>query len=199
MAIKIATIITKKYRFGIIGTSPLIQHKWSEKGLAMLRMSAAERKKQPKVKRDPEGDAAACVYQTEDGQVGIPLLAFKAALISAAHKDLGIEKTVVKKAFFVPCPDPNKVVPMTASDPIIREDIVTVGTKQTDIRYRPEFREWKATINCEIDASMLTIEDILNLTNRAGFGVGICEWRPEHGGEYGRFEVDTTVPVEEIQ
>lgn len=199
MAIKIATIITKKYRFGIIGTSPLIQHKWSEKGLAMLRMSAAERKKQPKVKRDPEGDAAACVYQTEDGQVGIPLLAFKAALISAAHKDLGIEKTVVKKAFFVPCPDPNKVVPMTASDPIIREDIVTVGTKQTDIRYRPEFREWKATISCEIDASMLTIEDILNLTNRAGFGVGICEWRPENGGEYGRFEVDTTVPVEEIQ
>ena len=198
MAIKIATIITKKYRFGIIGTSPLIQHKWSEKGLAMLRMSAAERKKQPKVKRDPEGDAAACVYQTEDGQVGIPLLAFKAALISAAHKDLGIEKTVVKKAFFVPCPDPNKVVPMTASDPIIREDIVTVGTKQTDIRYRPEFREWKATISCEIDASMLTIEDILNLTNRAGFGVGICEWRPENGGEYGRFEVDTTVPVEEI-
>ena len=198
MAIKIATIITKKYRFGIIGTSPLIQHKWSEKGLAMLRMSAAERKKQPKVKRDPEGDAAACVYQTEKGEVGFPLLAFKAALISAAHKDLGIEKTVVKKAFFVPCPDPNKVVPMTASDPIIREDIVTVGTKQTDIRYRPEFREWKATINCEIDASMLTIEDILNLTNRAGFGVGICEWRPENGGEYGRFEVDTTVPVEEI-
>ena len=199
MAIKIATIITKKYRFGIIGTSPLIQHKWSEKGLAMLRMSAAERKKQPKVKRDPEGDAAACVYQTEKGEVGFPLLAFKAALISAAHKDLGIEKTVVKKAFFVPCPDPNKVVPMTASDPIIREDIVTVGTKQTDIRYRPEFREWKATISCEIDASMLTIEDILNLTNRAGFGVGICEWRPENGGEYGRFEVDTTVPVEEIQ
>ena len=198
MAIKISPIITKKYRFGIIGTSPMIQHKWSEKGLAMLRMSAPERKKQRKLERDPEGDAAACVYQTEDGQVGIPLLAFKAALISAAHKDLGVEKTVVRKSLFVPCSDPNKIVPMTASDPIIREDIVKIGVNQTDLRYRPEFRDWKAIINCEIDASMLTIKDVLNLVNRAGFGVGIGEWRPEKGGEYGRFEVDTTVPVEEI-
>ena len=198
MAIKIKAIETKKYRFGIVGITPLIQHKWSSKAMKMMRMTAAQRKKQPKVERNPEEEAAACVYQTDDGQVGFPLLAFKASLISAAHKDLGIEKTVVKKAFFVPCADSNNVVPMTASDPIVREDVVTIGTNQTDLRYRPEFNEWKATIECQIDSSMLTIGDVLNLVNRAGFGIGIGEWRPEKGGEYGRFDIDTTIPVEEL-
>ena len=39
---------------------------------------------------------------------------------------------------------------------------------------------------------MLTTDDIINLMNRAGFGVGLCEMRPEKGKEFGRFEVDTT-------
>jgi len=34
------------------------------------------------------------------------------------------------------------------------------------------------------------------LIDRAGLSVGIGEWRPEKGGEYGRFKIDDTVPVE---
>lgn len=192
-------IKVSRLRFGIRGTSPLIQHAWSDKGLKMLRMTAAERRKQPKEARNPEAEAESAMYRTEAGEPGFPILAFKAALIGAAHKDLGLEKTLVRKSLFIPCRDANKCVPMVASDPICREDVVRVGQNQTDLRYRPEFTDWKVTITCEVDLTALSEQDIVNLVNRAGFGVGVCEWRPEKGGEYGRFEIDTDVPLEVLK
>jgi hypothetical protein len=198
MAIEIKPIVASKISFWIRGTSPLIQHAWSEKGLDMLRMTAAERKKLPKERRDPEELAAVCCYYTDAGEIGIPLTAFKASLISAAHKDFGLEKTLLRKAFFIPTNDSGRVVPMEASQYTIREDVVRVGINQTDIRYRPEFAEWRVNIVAEIDRGLLTPTDIVTLVNRAGFSVGIGEWRPEKGGEYGRFEIDASEPVEEL-
>lgn len=194
--LKVTPIKQETLRFTIRGTSPLIQHAWSDKGLKMMRMTAAERRKQPKVARDPEAEAESAMYRCEGGEPGLPILALKSALISAAHKDLGIEKTIVKKSLFFPVKDAEKCVPLIASDPICREDIVRVGQNQTDLRYRPEFAEWSAQVTCVVDANALTTQDVVNLVNRAGFGVGIGEWRPEKGGEYGRFELDTTQPVE---
>ena len=184
--------------FWIKGTSPLIQHAWSEKGLTMLRMTATERRKQPKVARDPQGEAMNAAYRTPDGQFGLPLLAFKASLIGAAHKDIGLEKTLVRKSLFVSGSGTNAVVPMEHSEPVIREDIVRIGANQTDIRYRPMFEEWRVKITAQVDTAALSQQDIINLVNRAGFSVGIGEWRPEKGGEFGRFEFDTSEPMETV-
>ena len=196
MAIQIKPIVASKVAFWIRGTSPLIMHAWSEKGLAMMRMTAPERKKREKTRRDPEQEASDGCYRTDGGEVGIPLTAFKASLIGAAHKDFGLEKTLLRKAFFIPTTDSRRVVPIEADQYVIREDIVRIGANQTDLRYRPEFAKWRCRIEAEIDAGLLTPEDIINLVNRAGFSVGIGEWRPEKGGEYGRFEIDHTEPME---
>ena len=193
----LTAIKPERISFWIKGTSPMIQHAWSEKAKAQLRMTAAERKKQPKVARDPEQDAANATYTTADGEPGVPLLAFKAAIITAAHKDYGIEKTTVRKALFVPCSDPNNVIPMEYESMRVREDIVRVGMAQTDLRYRPEFTGWRVKVSAQIDSSLLTVQNVIDLTNRAGFSVGIGEWRPEKGGEFGRFEVDTSQPIEQ--
>lgn len=72
----------------------------------------------------------------------------------------------------------------------MREDIVRIGQGSTDLRYRPEFRNWSMIIRMEFDSMSLTQNTILNLVQRAGFGVGLGERRPEKGGEYGRFQVD---------
>ena len=200
-ALQIRPIIQKGISFWIRGTSPMIQHAWTEKSLTMLRMTAQERKKQPKKEREPEAEGMACAYRTEDGNIGLPILAFKASVIGAAHKDLGVEKTLVRKAFFVPCRDKNGVVAMEVDESEgmrIREDVVRVGANQTDLRYRPEFWPWRCQIKAVIDTELLNEQDVVNLVNRAGFSIGIGEWRPEKGGEYGRFEVDTTQPLEEF-
>jgi hypothetical protein len=193
-AIKLKPLNIREIRFSIVGTSPLIQHAWSQKALASLRMTAQERRKQPKVKRDPETEAQGAMY-TIDDKPAFPLLMLKASMINAAHKDLGIEKTLVKKSFFIPATNPDRLIEMECSEPIIREDIVRIGMNQTDIRYRPEFKEWKVNVIAHYDADNLNDGDIINLVNRAGFGVGVGEWRPEKGGEFGRFRIDTTTAV----
>lgn len=196
MAITLKPINRQRVTFTIKGTSPIIQHKWSEKAKKEIRDKKLGDKKKNRDKLDMDAEYQSAMYKTDAGEYGIPVLAFKASLIGAAHKDLGLEKTLVKKAFFVPCTDSNMIVPMECSDPVMREDYVRVGMSGTDLRYRPEFKDWSVEITAEIDADMLTIENIAMLINRAGFGVGIGEWRPEKGGEFGRFQIDQTKPID---
>ena len=174
------------------GTAPLIPHSWSAKSKDMLRMTAAERRKVPKKARNPEAEFLAATCWCADGSYGIPAMAVKSAMIEVAHKDAGLPKTTVRKALRFRVAG---VIPMECSEPKMREDIVRIGNNQTDIRYRPEFEEWGAEISFDYDADLLTIQDVINLTNRAGFSVGIGEWRPEKNGEHGTFEVDLDRPT----
>jgi hypothetical protein len=200
MEVKLKPIVPKKISFWISGTSPMIQHAWAEKGLKQMRMTASERKKVPKVGRDPEIEANDAMYKLKDGSPACPMLAIKASLIGAAHKDLGIEKTLVRKALFLPSPEyePGLLSPLYFDSLEIREDIVRIGQGQTDLRYRPEFTGWRVNVILEVDTDLINEQDIVNLVNRAGFSVGVGEWRPEKGGEYGRFEFDTTQGIKEI-
>lgn len=187
-AVKIKAVNEKSFKVSIEGVTPLVQHKWSEKAKQMMRDKHAGKKTKTREVRVPEEEFESATYRTIGGAYGIPVKALKACIIGAAHKDLGVEKTLVRKALFIPCSDPNEVLPMECSDPFMREDYVRVGAS-TDLRYRPEFKEWKLTFQVDYDADLLSENDIVNLVNRAGFGVGLCEMRPEKGGENGRFRV----------
>ena len=200
MAVYIKPIKAQTISFGIVGISPLIYHAWSARTKAQLLLTPIERRKQPKEKRDPEAEAAGADYRLPNGKPAFPLLSLKAAMIEAAHKDLGLDKVSFRKAFFLPGVSPC-LVELFADEPRIREDIVRVGVGSTDVRYRPEYFPWRVTVQGYIDASILTPDDIINLANRAGFGVGVGEWRPQRGGENGRFKIDRSVEltVEEMQ
>lgn len=73
--------------------------------------------------------------------------------------------------------------------------MVRVGMGTADIRYRPEFVDWRIPVTLKINASVISPEQVANLLNIAGFGVGIGEWRPEKNGQYGRFHVATSDEV----
>ena len=195
MTIHLKPINIKNCVLTIKGTTPLIQHNWSLKAIDAIRNKKLGKKTKDRTVLNAEEEFVQAMYVTEDGEPGIPVLAFKASLISAAHKDLGIEKVLVKKSIFIPCEDSNKVIPMKCNKPVRREDHVRVGTGGADLRYRPEFKKWSVEISMQVDADLLTRDDIVNLVNRAGFGIGLCDWRPEKGGEYGRFEVDMSQPI----
>ena len=180
---------TQRLLVQIEGTSPLIQHKWSEKALRQMREKQGGRKTKNREVRDPESEAVAATYFTNHGDYGLPVTALKKSIIGAAHKDIGIEKTLVRKAIFIICDDKNDCLPMQCDEPIVREDTVRVGAGSADLRYRPEFRKWAIDFEIEIDADLLQPSDVFNLIDRAGFGVGVGEWRPEKGGDNGRFRV----------
>ena len=162
-----------------------------------MRLKQQEGKKtRSRDKRVPEQEFEEATYRTAKGECGIPLLAIKSAIIGAAHKDIGIEKTLVKKALFIPSDDPLGVLPIKYKHRVMREDPVRVGQGSADLRYRPEFSKgWTCEITAEVDTELLQVDDLINLVDRAGFGVGIGEWRPEKEGEFGRFRVDSRFSV----
>jgi len=186
----IRPIRQQSLRVTIKGLTPLLQHKWSESVIAGLREKRSGRKSKDRNVRDPEKEANEATYFDAKGNYGVPVAAIKAALIGAADNSLGLPKTYVRKALFIQCDDPGNILEMKTKAPIIREDLIRVSNTQPDLRYRPEFPPgWKITIDISYDADILTKNDILNLFNRAGFGIGIGDWRPEKGGEFGRFEI----------
>lgn len=186
-----------KMSFWIRGTSPLITHAWSAKAEEMIRLKQAGKKTKAREARDPQQEAMDAAYiHKSSGKFGVPGLGLKGAIVSAAHKDIGIEKTLVRKALFLVTDDPDKVLPLEVGEPTIREDHVRVGMGTADLRYRPCWENWRLYVEFEVDNDLLTQEDVINLVNRAGFGIGLCEWRPEKNGEYGRFEVDPSEPFE---
>ena len=175
----------------IKGISALIEHKWSEKAIKMMEDKHAGVKVKNRDVRVPEQEFKDAAYVCEDGRFGFPSGGLKKCMINAAHKDIGLEKTLLKKSLFIlPDDTVNNLCAFESDEPLMRQDIVKVGMGSTDLRYRPEFRNWSMIVRIEFDSQSLTLNTILSLVQRAGFGVGLGEMRPEKGGEYGRFEVD---------
>jgi hypothetical protein len=66
-------------------------------------------------------------------------------------------------------------------EPNMREDMVRVGMGTADIRYRGEFKSVARHVADFVQRERDLIEQIVNLFNIAGFGVGVGEWRPGEG------------------
>jgi hypothetical protein len=196
MAVKITTAIElpplniQTVTFNLIGDSPLIVHAWSEKAKRQMLDKQMKRATKAKEAKDPEADYEACFYRTENGAYGFPAIGVKAAMVSAC-RFVDAKMTVMRGAFHIDCE-----MLTVIGEPRPREDMVRVGMGTADIRYRPEFPEWSILVTIKFNASVISAEQIANLLNAAGFGVGIGEWRPEKSGSYGRFHVATSEEVE---
>ena len=195
--VTISRIDTEHMLVPIVGTSPLIVHKFSEKAKRQM-LDAQQGRKSPKVRRDPDADYEAAFYRTKEGY-GFPAVAFKACTIGAARfygKD--VRMTDLRQFLFfkglVSENDPQSLVEIVG-EPRMREDVVRLGISGTDLRYRPEFPEWTATLEIIYIKSSLTQESVLSLVDAGGMGVGVGEWRPEKKGDFGCLIVDPSKDI----
>jgi hypothetical protein len=179
----------------IVGTSPLIVHAWSEKAKTMMKDKQAKKASRGKPARDPQQDFRDSLYVIDPDKknpvYGVPIIAFKAAAVSAAL-DVDAKKTRMRAAFHVvngvETPQ-GTLVPLKYDTLVMREDMVRVGMGVADLRYRGEFKGWSVNLSVKYNARAISLEQIVSLFNAAGFGVGVCEWRPEKDGMNGMFEV----------
>jgi len=187
----------KNINIKIKGLSPLIMHRWDEK--AKREMLDKQMKKTVKrAAKDPEAQFEASVYKLEDGRLGFPADAFKASMVRGADllggKDVGMAMVRMRMAFFVHGEysgiDDRDLVPIEGTLSM-REDMVRLNGKSADIRYRGQVQEWKATVRISYNASIVSFDQLVNMLNAAGYGVGVGEWRPQKNGMFGRFEVIT--------
>jgi hypothetical protein len=198
--VQISRIDAETLLVPIIGTAPLIVHRFSEKAKKQM-LDAQQGRKNPKQSRDPEAEYEAAFYRTKDG-FGFPMIAFKSATVGAARfygKDVtqtGLRQFVFFKGTLSDAdPQPLAVID---GEPRLREDVVRIGMGSSDLRYRPEFPEWATQLEVTFVKSCLTRESVLSLIDAGGLGVGVGEWRPEKKGDFGTYRIDPTRDVQVI-
>lgn len=182
----------------LVGDSPLISHAWSDKAIQMMLDKQMKKAKGAKEAKNPWNDFLDSLYwisprpkklpeesSLKGYKFGMPAVAFKAAAVNACSHIDGVTKVQARGAFHID----GELVHIYGI-PTMRKDMVRIAMGTADIRFRGEFKTWTATLDINYNTNVLSLEQIVNLFNTAGYGIGIGEWRPEKDGSYGRFHVD---------
>ena len=177
----------------IVGVTPLIPHKWSEKALRMMREAQSGQKlKQKREPKDPKADAEAATYWLADGRPGMPATAFKAAMVEGCRFFEAPSMTEAKRMLFVVGEGQEQLIPIEG-EKALREDTPRNATGVADLRYRYSFFPWSALISIRFPIKILTAESVIALLD-AGGRSGVGDWRPgspkSHTGTFGQFRVN---------
>lgn len=184
---------TKRVVVSLWGTSPLIMHKWSEKAKKQMLDKQMKIATQGREAKDPERDFRESIHMDEHGLPVFPSVGVKASAVDAA-KALNFMKTNLRQAFHIN----DEYVPIFGSEPAMREDMVRIQ-QTSDIRYRAEFKTWATTFECVLNVNLLSVDQLFNLFDAAGFGIGLGEWRPAKNGQMGRYQIATNEQHEQIE
>jgi hypothetical protein len=194
-------------RFKLVGTSPLLQARFSGKARqAMMDKMAAgstAKKSKERAARDFDEDMRQAIHFSEDGWVGHPASAFRNASIDVCRL-VNFKMTLAKMSLFCQADGRDRVdgmplVKLLAGEPERTEMAVRNATGVADIRIRPMWRDWSMEPVMEYDADQFTLQDLTNLVARVGRQVGIGEGRhysrSSAGMGYGCFKIEGIEPL----
>lgn len=199
--VEIVPIKVGTFEVHIVGTTPLIMHKFSDKARQSIEDKQAKKHKGAREARDPKAECVAACYVMPDSpasagepkcQYGVPSTWFKKAIVRTFEVGLadGLKGTQAKQTVFVEA-DMAGLIRLKCTPYVMREDAVRLPNKSLDLRYRPEFSEWSCKFRIRYNASVVSPEQIINVLSIAGFGGGVGDMRPEKcaSGSSGLFEV----------
>lgn len=177
----------KTTTFEIVGTAPLVVHRFSAKTKQEMKQKM-ETGKAASSKKNREAKMTDDLYQesryiSTEGWDGIHAGSIRNALISACRL-VGFKMTLAKLSVFVvqdgwDSKEPQIPLIRIYGDPIKQEDIARVATGKPYVTVRAAYHNWKAKITIRYDADQFTSQDVSNLLYRAGLQVGIGEGRPD--------------------
>ena len=176
--------------------SPVVVHCFTEKAKQEIRDKQQKKAKKAKEERRPVEEFKAARYLDALGRECAPITAIKKALISAALAFEDMTKISLRQALFVDSTvSPGaSLVPIEKHDGspaigVMREDAVTIGINTRGLAYRPGYEEWQLRVRIEFNPRIVSEEQLRALLSQAGWGVGICEGRPERTSalSWGRF------------
>jgi len=190
--ISILALKRGKATFHIIGTTPLLMNRFSEKAKQQLlapppRKNAAERS--ATLKHDPIAEYRASVYLNRDpnrkARVHAPSEWFKSALANAALDIPGAAKAKLERLVQV-----SPQIDLFGTPRLHFGMVRSADMNRTpDVRCRAVFSEWACSFDVSYIATLIKANDISNLVAAAGEIVGCGDWRPQKGGTYGQFRI----------
>jgi len=176
----------------LIGDTPLITNAMTEERKDEIEAKILGKAHKSKVLRDPGKEYELSKYLLADGGYGHPASAFKKAAVEACRLVDGFPMTEARVLFQV-MGDLIRI----EGEPKPRRDMVPAnkaGGGSVPV-YRAEFWPWSCKLLVRYYANRLSMEQLVNLFNLAGFG-GVGCWRASapigKSGNFGMFHVATT-------
>lgn len=194
--IEIAEIKTSVVGFNMIGTSPLIMHRFAFKAWQELLLPTRRGKNQTdldeNLKHDPFGEYRECLYLNREDDAPtlfhVPAGMIHGAIKSAALDMKGTKKTEIGRWVTVAGAG---VLNVYGTPQLFTTMARNSGMNSTpDVRTRAIFPQWAIRmVMLEYKRLPLTDAAVLNLMAAAGVTVGCGDWRPQKGGSYGKFRL----------
>jgi len=186
-------IKTRRVIAHIVGTSPLIMHRfafkaWQELLCPSPRKNAAERAQT--LKHNPLEEYRGCFYRNRNPNApalfhlpnGMPHQSIAAAALDIP----GTTRAAMER--WTQVVDINidlYGVPQLFMAMVRNSDM----NRTPDVRTRPIFPRWACKLEIEYKQNPLTDQNVLNLIAAAGLIVGFGDWRPQKGGPYGKYRL----------
>lgn len=173
--------------FQIIGTAPLVIHRFSTKTKEQIRQKMEQGKSASSKKNRDAKDTDVLFnearYVSAEGWDGFHAAGIRNALISACRL-VGFKMTLAKMSLFVEPDGYDELEPQIPlikiiGTPVKQEDMARVETGQPYVTVRAAYHQWSAKIRIRWDADQFSMNDVTNLLSRVGLQVGIGEGRPD--------------------
>jgi len=192
-SIEIVEVKKEYLKIGIVGTTPIILNRMSEKVRQELllpkgRKTAAEKK--GSLKHDPIEEYRSSPYRMPEGQptyLGFMCSAFKGAMRVAALDLPGSSKAQIGRLVYVE----GDLVPLYGIPRLFMAITRQAGMNATpDVRTRAIVPRWGVVLNISFVTPIMKQPAVVNILAAAGITSGVGDWRPEKGkGDYGQFKV----------
>lgn len=187
---EVMDLSTQTVTFHIMGRTPIILNRMSEKAKNQLllpsgRKTAAEKK--TSLKHNPSEEFRASPYTLPDGPtlLGHLSTAFKAAIRGAGVDIPGTTKAQLGRMLYV---EGEKVALYGVPKLFMAVTRSADMNKTPDIRTRAILPEWACALRVTFVNPYLSAKTVGNLLAAAGLIQGVGDWRPEKGsGNYGQF------------
>lgn len=200
--VKVEPIKIKNAVITIVGKTPLIVNNFNEKSRRQILDAQMKVPKTKELRNKWEDFMRAFHWLTpmpedfseegfekalKDGaRFGFPAKGIKSSIVSGAYRNGMVpDKVSLNGAFLIP----EELVEIKYEEVILREDYVRIARGGTDVRFRPEFRNWSMTFNIEYNENKYSIDQIINYMNLGGFSCGLGEMRIEKGDNFGSYFV----------
>lgn len=185
--IEVPDIETAVVPLTIVGLSPLIVRDWDPKMRAQIE--EGPRGIKDKTILSPEDEAEAGKIRDPKGRDAVYGRWIKAAIVTASSlTDKMVSAKVARGTIYVM----DEFAILQYSSITVRTDICRVGrfgSKQPCPRHRAQYNDWSTTFKVQYEPRKVSLGQLIYLVRRAGLNIGLCEWRPEKNGEFGRFDL----------
>lgn len=175
----------KKIEVEIEGTSSLLMNNPA----SMLIPEPEVRSKRDKY--IPKKEAERLAYKTKSGKLYVPATAIKASMLNgAAFKKLNKYslKQFIAGSTRVKSKEGNGEIEITPQKYDI--DLRTVVIQRARvIKARPKIDNWKLNFIIEYNEALVSADAIKPALKDAGERIGLLDFRPQRGGEFGTFKI----------